>query len=311
MQRIHGLIDEAARISTFERIVFTGGECFLLGRELDGLIAHAHGLGFDTRAISNGYWATTDRAALARVTALRVAGLDEMMLSTGRFHQRFVPVERIAHAARATARAGILTRITIEDCDQSEFDDAWLRAELADALDDGTLAISHDPWITDAGARSETRVTHDRLRAAGSARPGGGCIKVLTTLSVTPDQELIACCGFPLEELPGLRIGSVAETPLDQVIRDAPNDLLKMFLHVAGPMGIADFVARYEPGYTLPGDPVSICDACIALQRDTRAMRVAAAHAEEIASTIVASFVESQTSFALPRARHHHTTTEA
>ena len=296
-------------MASFERIVFTGGECFLLGRELDALIAHAHGRGFDTRAISNGYWAVTDRAARERVTALRSAGLDEIVFSTGKFHQRFVPVDRVVRAARATTRAGIPTRITIEDCDQSEFDDGTLRTELAAALEAEMLAISHDPWIEDAGARSETRLTHDRLRETGRARSAGGCIKVLTTLSVTPDQELIACCGFPLEELPGLRIGSVAERSLDDVIRDAPNDLLKMFLHVAGPAGIAEFVARYEPGYTLPGNPVSICGACIALQRDSHAMRVAAEHVAAIAPSIVERFVAAQTSFVLPRATHHRTYT--
>lgn len=309
VKRIHGLIDEASRVSSFERIVFTGGECFLLGRELDSLIAHAHGLGFDTRAISNGYWAVTDRAARDRVAALRAAGLDEIVLSTGTFHQRFVPVDRIVRAARATTRAEIPTRITIEDCDQSEFDDASLRTDLAEALDAGMLALSHDPWIEDAGARSATRLTHDRLREAGRAGPAGGCPKILMTLSVTPEQQLIACCGFPLEELPGLRIGSVADRPLDEVIRAAPNDLLKMFLHVAGPVGIAEFVARYESGYTLPGNPVSICDACIALQRDERAMRVAAEHAAAIAPTIVEQFVASQNSFTLSRATYHRTKT--
>jgi hypothetical protein len=193
VKRIHELLDEATRIASFKRIVFTGGECFLLGRELDALIAHAHGLGFDTRAISNGYWAVSDRAARDRVAALAAAGLDEIVLSTGTFHQRFVPLDRIVHAARATARAGIPTRITIEDCDQSEFDDTSLRTDLAEALGAGMLAISHDPWIADAGARGTTPLTHDRLRATDRAQAAGGCVNALTTLSVTPDQHLIAC----------------------------------------------------------------------------------------------------------------------
>ena len=306
-ERIHRLIDEATRVGTFERIVFTGGECFLLGSELDALIAHAHALRFDTRVISNGYWAVNERAARERVAALRAAGLDEMMLSTGTFHQRFVPVARIVYAARAAVEAGIPARIAIEDCDQSEIDDTLLRADLAEALGSGMLAISRDPWITDAGGRGTTELTHGRLHATGRADIAGGCASALMTLSVTPDAQLVACCGFPLEELPGLRIGSVAERPLDEVIRDAPNDMLKMFLHVAGPVGIAEFVARHEPGYALPGKPSSICEACIALQRDEHAMRVAAAHAGEIAPTIVAQFVESQRSFVLPRAQTQRT----
>jgi hypothetical protein len=299
--RIHGLLDEARRVPTFQRIVFTGGEAFLLGADLDALIAHAHALGFMTRAVTNGYWAVNERGAAARVTALAEAGLDEVIFSTGTFHQAFVPVERVVHGARAAACAGIGTRISIEDCDQSRFDDAWLRSELNDAIQDGMIAVAHDPWIVDAGGRGTAPVTHERLRGASGPDVQGGCMTVMTTVSVTPDQELIACCGFPLEELPGLRIGSIAGRSLGDVLRDAPNDALKMFLHVAGPAGIAEFVGRYEPGYTLPGDPISICAACIALQRDPRAMRVAAQHFAAIADSVTARFIALQQSFELPK----------
>ena len=292
VSRIHGLIDEAARVPTIGRIAFTGGEAFLLGSDLDAVIAHA--LGFETRVITNGYWAVNERAARRRVRALREAGLDEIMLSTGTFHQRFVPVERIVHAARATTSAGMPTRIAIETCDQQRFDATVLREQLGDALAARTLALSEDPWITDAGGRGSQALTHERLRAAGGVRIAGGCAVIMTTLSVTPDQRLIACCGFPLEELPGLGIGSVADRALDDVLRDAPDDLLKMWLHVEGPAGIAEFVARYEPGYVLPGDPVSICDACIALQRDERAMQIAGRHAAEAAERIASMYVAAQ-----------------
>jgi hypothetical protein len=300
--RIHALIEEAKRVPSIQRIVFTGGEAFLLGRALDALVSHAHGAGFDTRIISNAYWAVNERAAESRVASLRAAGLDEIVLSTGAFHEAFVPRDRVVHAARATTRAGIATRIAIEDCDQSQAGDEPFRAQLEEPLRTGLLAISRDPWIADAGQRGTAVLSHDARRAAGRVRYGGGCANVLTTISVTPDQQLVACCGFPLEELPGLRIGSVAERALPDVLHDAPDDLLKIFLHVLGPAGIADFVARYEPGYTLPRDPVSICDACIAFQRDTRAMRVAAEHAGEVAAEIVARFAASQAALVVPRA---------
>jgi hypothetical protein len=303
VERIHGLIGEAKRIPSFQRIVFTGGECFLLGPDLDALIGHAHSLGFDTRVITNGYWAIDERTATARVAALRAAGLDEMMLSTGTFHQRFVPAARVVHAARAATAAGIPTRIAVEDCDQETFDDAVIRAELRDALSSGMLAIAREPWIADAGGRGEAALTHERVRERGAQRAAGRCVAVTTTLSVTPDQQLVACCGFPLEELPGLQLGSVAERALDEVVRDAPDSLLTMWLHVAGPSGIAEFVARHEPGYTLPGDPVSICQACIALQRDERAMRVVREHAAEVAQAVAERYVELQHEFVLSRAR--------
>ncbi len=287
VERIHRLIDEARQVPSLELIGFTGGECFLLGADLDALVAHASGAGFTTRAISNGYWAVDARAAAARVGSLRAQGLDELVLSTGTFHQRFVPVERIATAARAAANAGIATHVAIEECDQSGFDDTVLRAVLCDLVAAGTVRLTRHPWIADAGGRGRTPLSHERLLADGRARDGGRCAQVLSVVSVTPDQELRACCGFPFEELPRLRIGSVAERRLDDVLHQTPDELLKLWLHVAGPAGIADFVARYLPGYALPASP-SICQSCVVLQRDARAMRVVADHAADVVQAVAA-----------------------
>lgn len=290
VERIHRLIDEATRIPSIELIGFTGGECFTLGHHLDELVGHAHAVGFKTRVITNGYWAVNQQPARQRMDGLRAHGLDEMMLSTGTFHQRFVPVERIIHGARAAARAGILTRISIEECDQSTFDDALLCAELADLVAAQKIYLGRDPWTNDAGGRGTAQLSHDRVLAAEPDRADGRCPQILDVISVTPDQELVACCGYPLEELPRLRIGSVRDRALDAVLLDAPNGLFKMWLHVAGPTGIAEFVARYIPGYVLPAS-ATICQSCVALQRDERAMRVVTEHAGEIERAVAAEFL--------------------
>ena len=292
VERLHRLIDEATRVPSFERIVFTGGECFLLGHELDVLIAHAKAARFQTRAITNGYWAVNVRSAAARALALRAAGLDEIMFSTGTFHQRFVRVDRLLYAARATASAGIATRISVESCDQSRFDRSVLDDDLADLVAAGMVRIVSDPWIPDAGGRGGARLSHDAFLAENGAG-GGRCAQIFTIVSVTPRQMLTACCGFPHEELPALQLGSVAERALDAVIAEAPNALLRMWLHVAGPAGVAEFVARYRPGYRLPAF-ASVCEGCVALQRDPEAMRIVAEHAGEAVGAVATEFVRLQ-----------------
>ena len=298
--RIHALIDEARAVSSLRRIVFTGGECFLFGKELDAFVRRAHGAGFETRAITNGYWAVNPRAARARMESLRAAGLDELMISTGSFHARFVPLPRVLHAARAAAAAGIPSRIAIETCDQSEIDVASIVGELAEPIAARMITLSHDPWIDDAGGRGQERLTHDGLRAAGRARYTGGCESVLTVVSVTADMDLIACCGFPLEQLPELRLGSVADTTLAAALNEAPNRLVPMWLALDGPAGIADFVASREPGWRLRRDPVSICDACALLQLDRTAMSVIARDAEQIAASVTTRFISAQGASAMP-----------
>ncbi|HEY0384031.1 MAG TPA: hypothetical protein VGC72_17700 [Candidatus Elarobacter sp.] len=293
MPRLHGLIDEAKRVASIRRIGFTGGECFLLGRDLVSLVAHAHELGFETRAVSNAYWAVNAQAARRRVEPLFLAGLDELLFSTGTFHQRYVPVERVVIAARAAASFGIRTRITVETCDQSDYDDAEIRGSLADLVEKGSLCIVHDPWIPDAGGRGSAELSHERLlEDGGGSRARGACAHVLNVITVTPRMQLTACCGFPNEELADLQIGSVAERPLDVVLRESPNALLQMWLHVDGPVGIAEFVTRKDPEVRL-GSFASICHACTAIQRNPQALAVIARHAGEIAHDVVARYVAS------------------
>ena len=291
--RMRGLIDEAARIPSFELIAFTGGECFLLGEALDELIERATSRGFRTRVITNGYWAKNADAARARVASARDRGLGEMMLSTGSFHQRFVPVARVIVAARAAAQAGIVTRIAVEACDQSEFDDSVIADALKDLIEAKRVFLRRDPWMPDAGGRGTSAVTHERLLSEKPNAALGRCGQILNVVSVTPRQDLIACCGFPQEELPRMRLGSVADRALDDVLEAAAPELLKMWLHVEGPSGIAAFVARHVPGYRLP-ETASICEACVALQRDAVAMRVVAEHGFRIAADVASRFSDLQ-----------------
>jgi hypothetical protein len=300
VERMHGLIDEATRIASLRRIVFTGGECFLLGHDLVALVAHANEMNFATRVITNGYWAVNERAAGARIAPLRAAGLSEMMLSTGTFHQRFVPVARVITAARAAAEAGIGTRISVESCDQSTFDAGALHDDLGDLVSAGSLCIVEDPWIPDAAARTASSLSHEALlERGGGARALGRCKQVLNAVTVTPRMQVTACCGFPNEELAELQIGSVASHALDEVLGQSPNRLLAMWLHVAGPAGIAEFVASRAPDFRFP-EFASICHACVALQRDAVAMRVIAEHAAEVVQTITARFVASHSSVPSP-----------
>jgi Radical SAM superfamily len=292
VERIHRLIDEATEVPSLDHIGFTGGECFLLGRDLDALVEHAAVRGFVARAITNGYWAASPRSARARMQALRDRGLAEIMFSTGTFHQTFVPVARVIAGARAAAEAGVVTRISVETCDQSRFDANLIRAELAELVETGKIVISVDPWIEDAGGRGRTAVTNDGYFASHGVRDFGGCAQIMKVISVTQNQQLVACCGFPSEKLPGLHIGSVKECTLRNVLSRAPDELMKMWLHVAGPQGIASFVARYIPGYEL-APAASICQSCASLHRDSRVMDVVARHGSEAASAIAAHYLST------------------
>src|SRR2546425_1172117 len=115
LPRILDYIDQAARdFPTLRLVVFSGGECFLLRDDLDAAIGPAARHGLATRCVTNGYWATSKRAAHERIAPLYDAGLTELNFSTGDDHQAFVPYERVVIGATTTAEFGIRALIVVE-----------------------------------------------------------------------------------------------------------------------------------------------------------------------------------------------------
>ncbi len=270
------LIAETSEIPSIRHLSFTGGECFLLGSFLDELIKEGTALGLRTKCVSNGYWAVNGRAAQKRVDALATAGLQELALSTGPFHAEFVPFERVAIAAETAARAGIAVIIVAETMDDASFtpDDVREHPLIKDSIAAGRISVLANPWIENACGNGKSQPTHalaDRSSLVGAA---ARCKSILETATVTPTLELVACCGFPIESIPELWLGSVATMSLRAVIEAAPDSLLMMWLHIDGPRKILEWVQQHEPDFVLPEGYASVCQNCHYLHRDQTAQRV-------------------------------------
>jgi hypothetical protein len=272
---MHQLIEEAAGFPTLRLVAFTGGECFLLGVALDAAVRRAHDLGLDTRVMTNGYWAVNRSAAAVRVRSLQQHGLDELHLSTGAQHEEFVPVERVAFAARAAAEQGLKTSIWVEERSNEAYGVERLIEPLAELVADGRVSIGRQRW----GAWEDPNSVTTR-----------GCDSVLTVLSVTPDLDLMACCGFTMESTPALRLGSVCELSISEVLAAPPDDFLKIWLHVEGPERILDFIAEHDPTFVRPAANLETCDACAYLHGDRKAQEVLAREYEPIVADTLLRF---------------------
>lgn len=292
-ERLRSLIVEAGALPSIRAVCFTGGECFTLGAELDALIALTAERGYEPRCVSNGYWAVTPTAAADRMGRARAAGLRTIHLSTGQMHAAFVPVERIVNAAVAAFDAGIRTSISIEEFKGTSFD--WRaiveHPEIVARSTDPRLDIFLRDWIPHAEGRGEATLAHTRKRSRFRAERKTGCDSILDILTVRPNLELSACCGYPIESMPELSLGSLANRTIAEVVAAADDDLIKFWLHVAGPERMLEFVKRYEPSYQLPTQYAHKCQSCVHLHRDPVAMRVLTERANEVAAEITAAYL--------------------
>lgn len=287
-ERLASLIDEAKEIPTMRLSAFTGGECFTLGQELDDLVARATSHGFVARAISNGYWATTLEGANRRIARIRDAGLKELNLSTGTFHGKYVPLNRIKNGVIAGIDAGLRVVMNVEICDQSEDMTALIKdPEITARLQTGRLLINRIIWMRNEGS---TELSHPPGMLRFHQKNARGCKIVMNVLTVNPDQKLVACCGLHLEKIPEMHLGSVADRTLMDVIRTSPDDLLKIWIHLDGPERILMLAKFRMPELELPLNSSHPCETCLFLNKTPAIRKVISEPCKEHEKSIMTRY---------------------
>lgn len=289
VERIHDLIDEVRDVPSIKVIVFSGGECFLLGDDLFDLIAHAKRNGFLTRCITNGYWATEKNTSKI-VASLVDAGLDEINFSTGEEHSQYVPAERVLLGSKTCNEAGIRTLVNVELFNESNFDCAPLIAEATSKSNppEKAIRLQRNIWIKGDGNRD---LNHQPEHSRFNADRLGGCHTAMSVIAVTPNMSLVACCGLHMERIPDLHLGSVKDRTIPQVLNEAPDDFLKIWIHVEGPERILNFVKGKIPEYSLPLESSHPCTTCLHLYSDKTALEVVKAHYREVEQRVSNTFI--------------------
>jgi hypothetical protein len=274
IERILAYIDEAAAsFPTLKLVVFSGGECFLLREDLDKAISRVTQHGLMSRCVTNGYWAASLRAAESRVAALKQAGLKEINFSTGVDHQRFVPFDRIAMGAVATAAAGIRTIIAIEGYKESKFtlDTALQHPLIMEFLESsparGNLSFFSNIWIP---FKSDAAISQDPSlnRLSSKNVSSEGCDNVLENLVITPHERVSSCCGLTFEHIPEMKLGTAREQSLRELYFNQFDDFIKIWLRVEGPERILQFAASKNPRIAFSAEFTHPCQSCVEIFRN-------------------------------------------
>ncbi|MBV8726524.1 MAG: radical SAM protein [Candidatus Eremiobacteraeota bacterium] len=278
-------IDEAAALETIDNVVFSGGECFLLGDDLYEAIGRASSLGLGTRCVTNGYWAASLPAAQRILKKCRDAGLSEINFSTGDEHAKFVPIENILHGSRAAQEVAIGVWLMVELSGKRKVSKSTLvEHPLAiQYFGDGGIAdiINESPWISmDEGV--DPVVPHgEYLLNRDNVSQRSGCNSILSTLVVTPQKNLKACCGITSEQIPEVRLGNLDDARMHDMYRDAEQDFLKLWLAVEGPEKILAWSAEHDPTIEWENRFAHQCDACRFMYKDEKVQRVIEEHYQE------------------------------
>ena len=269
-------IDEATEVESIKVIVFTGGECFLLGRELDNLVKAAADHKFITRFVSNGYWAVTPQAARRRLEKLAANGLTEANFSTGDQHRVYVKPEYVRNGAIAAADMGLTSVITIELFQESVFplDEFLSHPDFQKHLENGTIALKLAPWMKFKGQSALTFNKQYLDMVEQARRPEYGCYTVLKVLSISPRQQLFACCGLPVEDIEEMHLGSLLTASIKEILTRTPDDFVKIWVHLHGPDAVIRYAQKFDSSIPFPANAAHICDACRFMYQDKRIKKI-------------------------------------
>lgn len=291
-QDIFKVMDEAAALAEGGQLKFsiTGGEPFLDLGLLRDVIAHGTALGADVSCVSNGYWATSPEKARTLLTDLKRAGLGLLAVSTSRFHQQFVKLQRVERALRAARDIGLPCALKFvrlrSDPDDADSMTAWGKAAGACRVE----AFSVLPHLAEGVSLPEDEYIRD------IGLPQGPCPAPVMTIA--EDGEAYSCC-TPGSIKPFYSLGNTRGAALFDLRNRFYLGGKQQLLRVQGPIQFARQVEARGEGHRLRSSYASVCDLCTHIASDG----VMAAVAEDVARDFEMQQIES---FLGPRAESKH-----
>jgi organic radical activating enzyme len=277
-------VDQAAE-NDYKVVVFTGGEPTLAGKNLLSSIARAASHGLFTRIVSNAFWADSVSNAERTISDLVRAGLTEINFSTGDQHSRFVRVENVIRATRASVKSGMRVSIMVETVKENRITKEYLEdhpefIQIRDDFPDSIIMVYESPWMP-LSPSVINNYQDGALANSGNVSLKQGCNDVLTTTTLEADGTIAACCGIGMKLIPELRLGNIRNTSLADADHRANGDFLKRWIRIEGPERILAWASEFDSEIKWQDMYAHRCQACIRLYTDPAVKEVIREHYEK------------------------------
>jgi hypothetical protein len=271
LEEIIGSIASAhENFSNLKLIVFSGGECVMIGEDLFASLRFATDLGLRTRIVTNGYWGASKNKSQTTARRLRESGLGEINISTGRDHEKFVSIDAVLNGMTDAVSQGIFGFLTIE---QDAEDSAIVEKIKMDYRFKNLLALGEAKFRYQVNTWMKFNEQHKDRQVNLGAKTNTPCGQLFSNLVVTPHKNISACCGLTYEHIPEMRIGNIDGAGLAAAYQSETQDFMKIWIHIDGPDGIIRKVYDGNPPDGLISDD-HMCETCARLHKSdaTRAL---------------------------------------
>jgi radical SAM family protein len=310
-EEMRDLIAQAAELGA-QSVVLTGGEPTLLGRELPALLRFIRDEAGvpSSRLVTNAKWAVTYDHARALLSGWKDAGLVEINVSCGEYHQEFIPVSSVVNAWRAARDldfATVLLAGEFIDPSRAKFPPRVFRDAVGEDLLPPELMSPFSRRVHGMSCGSAMNWGRGRqmLREEDLIRQDEAdiptlCTDVLSAITVHPNGNTTACCGVMVRERSLLHIGNWREQRLRPLVEAANDDLVLNWIRNLGLKDMKRWLQEKDPSLTFPERYVSICDLCATMLHDKRCEELLLRHGAERRDEIVAARVAFEAALAAP-----------
>jgi organic radical activating enzyme len=263
-----------AKVLDYHLIAFTGGEAMLYGPELFELIQLASTLGMPTRLVTNAFWASSRERAAETLAKLKVAGLKEINFSTGDQHMRFISIENIGRAVRASLDARLSVAVMIEVVDDNKISRQTLISNplfstYVTPEEIESLTFCESPWMS-LDENELLKYPPGLTTNSQNLALRTGCDSVINTTTVLADGRIMACCGLGTQTIPELEVGNVNVDDIKTVRARSEGDFLKRWIRAEGPERILAWAAGKDASIQWENQYAHRCQACKRIYSDSR-----------------------------------------
>lgn len=286
LEKMKAFVAEA--INSFPSIklgILTGGECFTIGEDLYAMVEYMHALGLRTRVVTNGYWASSESRAANILNRLKNCGLDEINYSTGDYHQAWVLMDYVINGIVSAIQLDICVAVNFESHGGKELMNVYKFKEstrLQKYLQSPLLTIISGIWIEpDSSIEAGNHLT----QIAHTKR----CKQLFRYITISPNCEVLCCCGLTIERHNYLNLGIYKEGTLQTIWFTQFLDFIKLWLFTEGPSQIIDFVKK--KGYNLKiYEDGHMCEKCNMIFSDSDVCKILKASYKEVMYNVFSKY---------------------